>query len=59
MERVSERMRKGGVEELRDCAIMASRNKEIEEGRKCDSKGARKGGKDERRGGLRERRTKG
>ena len=52
-------MRKGGVEELRDCAIMASRNKEIEEGRKCDSKGARKGGKDERRDGLRERRTKG
>ena len=24
-----ERMRKGGVEELRDCAIMGSRNKEI------------------------------
>ena len=33
MERVSERMRKGGVEEFRNCAIVGSRNKEIEGGR--------------------------
>jgi hypothetical protein len=38
---------------------MASRHKEIEEGRKCESKGAREGGEEERRDGLRERRTKG
>ena len=33
-----EQMRKGGVEEFRNCAIVGSRNKEIEGGRVRESK---------------------
>ena len=41
-ERVSEQIKKGGVEELRVSAIIGSRNEEIEGGgRNCGSKGAK------------------
>ena len=36
-------MRKGGVEELRDCVIIGSRHKEIEGGRRV---GEREGGRE-------------